>query len=300
MSDTLTRRSFLYATAAPALLGAAVGPHLVFPRAPRERLSVTSWPFRSVLTGPTATMDLKQFPGVIRDRFGIHNINPLASHFKEVTPQYIADLGSAVAKAGSHIVDLGLGGGRFFDSDAAVREGAVNEGKKWIDIAAQLGSPSVRQHVSRRKDEPADVNLASASLGSMAEYGAKKNIVVNLENDAPVSEDPFFLVAVIEKVNSPYLRALPDMGNSLPPSNDAARNEKAVRAMFRHVFNVCHVKDAILNEKTGKVYQVDLPKMFAIAAESHFKGYFTMEPDVHGDPFDATKKLIDLTLRYLK
>ena len=296
----LTRRSFLYATAAPVLLGAAAGPHLKFPRKPLDRLSVTSWPFRSVLTGPKATMDLKQFPAVIRDRFNIHNINPLASHFKEVTPQYIAEFGAAVAKAGSHIVDLGLGGGAFYDPDAAVRDKAVAEGRKWIDIAAQLGSPSVRQHVSRSKNAPADVTLAAQSLGAMAEYGQTKNIVVNLENDAPVSEDPFFLVSVIEKVNSPYLRALPDMGNSLPPSNDAARNERAVRAMFRHVFNVCHVKDAILHENTGKVYTVDLAKMFAIAEESHFKGYFTMEPDVHGDPFEATQKLITATLTHLR
>lgn len=296
----LTRRSFFYATAAPALMRAAVAPHLNFPKQPRERLSVTSWPFRSVLTGPKASLDLKQFPAVIRERFGIRNINPLASHFKEVTPQYIAEFGAAVAKAGSHIVDLGLGGGAFFDPDAAVREKGIAYGKQWIDIAAQLGAPSVRQHVTRTKPYASDVGLAAQSLGELAGYGEKKNIVVNLENDAPVSEDPFFLVAVIEKVNSPYLRALPDMGNSLPPSDDAARNEKAVRAMFRHVFNVCHVKDAIFNEATGKVYRVDLARMFAIAEESHFKGYFTMEPDVHGDPFEATQKLIEATLRYLK
>ena len=300
MPLTLTRRTFLAASAAPALLGAAAGPHLKFPQKPHDRLSVTSWPFRSVLTGPAAKMDLKEFPGVIRDRFGILNINPLGSHFKEVTPKYITDLGSAVTKAGSHIVDLGLGGGAFFDPDAQVREQAIAKGKQWIDIASQLGAPSVRQHVSRTRDYPADVALAARSLGAMAEYGQKKNIVVNLENDAPVTEDPFFLVSVIEKVNSPYLRALPDMGNSLAPSDDAARNEKAVRAMFRHVFNVCHVKDAILDERTGKVYRVDLAKMFAIAEESKFKGYFTMEPDVHGDPFDATQKLITETMRHLR
>jgi len=298
MMNMNTRRTFLYTLAAPALLAAE--PHLTFPRRPRERLSVTSWPFRSVLTGPTATMDLQQFPAVIRERFGIVNINPLASHFKDDTPQYIADFGAAVAKAGSHIVDLGLGGGAFFDPDAAVREKGIAYGRKWIDIASQLGAPSVRQHVTRTRDYPADVALAAQSLGALAEYGAKRNIVVNLENDSPVSEDPFFLVAVIEKVNSPYLRALPDMGNSLQPSDDAARNEKAVRAMFGHVFNVCHVKDAIVNQATGKVYRVDLARMFAIAEQSHFKGYFTMEPDVHGDPFEATQKLIAATLTYLK
>jgi hypothetical protein len=47
------------------------------------------------------------------------------------------------------------------------------------------------------------------------EYAAAKNIVVTLENDNPVDSDPFFMVQVIEKVNSPSLRALPDFGNTL-------------------------------------------------------------------------------------
>ena len=42
-------------------------------------------------------------------------------------------------------------------------------------------------------------------LARAAEYGAKKNVVVHLENDNPISEDPFFIAQVIEKVNSPWL-----------------------------------------------------------------------------------------------
>jgi hypothetical protein len=69
--------------------------------------------------------------------------------------------------------------------------------------------------VSGAPGEKPDVVLACESLGQLAEYGSRRNIVVNLENDNAVSEDPFFLTAVIENVKSPYLRALPDFGNSL-------------------------------------------------------------------------------------
>ena len=36
----------------------------------------------------------------------------------------------------------------------------------------------------------------------MVDYAATKSVVVNLENDSLISEDPFFLVRVIQKVNS--------------------------------------------------------------------------------------------------
>jgi hypothetical protein len=48
--------------------------------------------------------------------------------------------------------------------------------------------------------------VAADSLTVLADYGGQHNV------DSLVSEDPFFLVAVIEKVNHPYLRGLPDFG----------------------------------------------------------------------------------------
>jgi sugar phosphate isomerase/epimerase len=277
-----------------------------FPTKAHDRLAVTSWPFRTLIDSPTnrqrdstvAGMDLKEFPAFIVKKFGVHNINPLSDHFHSSDPAYLDSFREAVAKAGSHVVDLGLSGRQFYSSDAAARTEAVAFGRKWIDVAAAVGSPSVRQHVSGRRGETPNVDLAAGSLGEMAEYSAKRNIVVNLENDNAVAEDPFFLVSVIEKVNSHHLRALPDFGNSLP-AHDAAFNERAVRAMLQHAYNMCHVKDT-LHSTNGETHTVDLKKMFTLAKASGFKGYFSMEYDTKsGDPFAGTKKLIEETIQYL-
>jgi hypothetical protein len=98
-------------------------------------------------------------------------------------------------------------------------------------------------------------------------------------------------------VNNPYLRALPDFGNSLPP-HDEAFNERAVNAMFKHVFNIVHVKDMITSH--GKESHVDLAKMFSIAKANSYRGYFSMEFDTaSGDPFEGTRRLVEQTLEYL-
>ncbi len=281
-------------------------PDLEFPTRPHDRLAVTSWPFRAYFETPAnqgrkpsvPSMDMKQFPAMVAERFGVYNINPLLSHFSSTDSAYLESFREAVAKARSHIVDLGLPGGRFATTDSTVAEAAIQDSCKRIDIAAALGSPSIRQHLSAQKGEKPDVDAAAIHLARLADYGSKRNVVVNLENDNAVAEDPYFIVNVVEKVNHGYLRALPDFGNSVVKYGEE-ENERAVAAMLKHAFNMCHVKGA-MQPDGDKTYQVDLKRMFAIARQSSYRGYFSMEFDTNGgDPFAGTKKLIDETLHYL-
>ena len=99
----------------------------------------------------------------------------------------------------------------------------------------------------------------------------------------PTAEDPYFIVNVVEKVNNAYLRALPDFGNSIVKYGEEG-NEKAVAAMLKHAFNMCHVKGEVQSD-AGKTYHVDLSRMFAIARQSAYRGYFSMEFDTDGRPF---------------
>jgi len=279
---------------------------LDFPTQARARLAVTSYPFRALINSPTnhgrnssiPGIDLKEFPAFVAEKFGIANINPLLDHFSSTDRAYIDAFRAALETSGSHIVDLGLAGKHFYAADSSVRREAVLFGKDCIEIAVQVGSPSVRQHVAGRKGEKPDVSLAAGSLGELAEHGAKRNIVINLENDSPGPEDPFFLVAVIEKVNSPYLRALPDFGNSLI-GHDDNYNSKAVKAMLRHAYNMCHVKDTVRGDD-GKRSQVDLKSLFELAKVASYRGYFSMEFETDGDDaIVGTKRLVEETLQHL-
>ena len=280
-------------------------PKLHFPTKPRDRLAVTSYPFRAFIDAPDNRqrdtskrgISLLEFPAQMIEKFGIHNINPVIEHFASTDPAYLASFREAIAKAGSHIVDLGLNEGRFYDPDPSQRQKGIDDGKKGIDVALAVASPSVRQHVGGRRSPP-NVDLAAESLGKLAEYGAQQNIVVNLENDSPGPEDPFFLVQVIEKVNNPYLRALPDFGNSIR-GHDEEYNERALKGMFAHAFNMSHVKEH-LRTPEGQEYHVDLPRIFALARASSYHGYFSMEYDNKvGDPYAGTQQLVDMTLKCL-
>jgi sugar phosphate isomerase/epimerase len=112
-----------------------------------------------------------------------------------------------------------------------------------------------------------------------------------------VSEDPFFLVQVIEKVNSPWLRALPDFGNTLNTHDDDYAY-RALEAMFAHAYGICHVKDGEVDEQ-GKATHVDLARTFALLKKHAYQGYCSIEYDAPGDPYQPTAELVEKTIGFL-
>ena len=49
----------------------------------------------------------------------------------------------------------------------------------------------------------------------------------------------------------------------------------------------------------GQFFPVDVAKTFGIAKAAGYRGYFSMEMDRKGDPYEGTQELIDLSLKYL-
>jgi sugar phosphate isomerase/epimerase len=287
-------------------IAANSGPSLQFPSAPRDRIAIASYPFREVIAGahdkpnPTTIpkMDLKNFVDFVKSKFNINKIEPWSEHFRSLNAKYLNDLRSTVDKSGGAIVNIAVDGAHSpYALDKAEREKAISFSKQWIDIAATVGSPSVRTSMPSAKDCSPDLNRAADTLLRVAEYGATKNILVNLENDNPVSEDPFFIVSIIEKVNSPWLHTNPDFANTLMTGKtDYAY--KGIEAMFKHAYSICHVKAMEADEK-GQLVHADMAKTFGILKNSNYQGYCSMEFDSPGDPNQGTSDLIAETLKFL-
>jgi len=281
------------------------GPSVKFPTAARERIAIASYPFRNMIAGlddspnvAAGKMDIKEFAAHVSAKLNISKIEPWSRHFRSTDRKYLDDVRAGVENALGAIVDIAADGEHSpYSTDAAEREKAVEFGKHWIDVASVVGSPSVRTNIPDARDTKPDVERAAETLRRVADYAAVKKIVVHLENDNPVSEDPFFIVQVLEKVNNPWLHALPDFGNTLATGNEE-RAYKGVDALFGHAYGICHVKSA-LTDDAGKVFHVDLAKVFAMLNSHGYKGYCSMEYDTHGDPYGGTQDLIAATLKYL-
>ena len=285
-------------------LAAQNAPHIQFPLVARERLAIASYPFRDFIAGRedksgNGKMELKDFAAHVSAKFHIRKIEPWSAHFRSLEKPYLEELRAAVAQASGAIVNVAVDGEHSpYAADPAEREKAVAFNKQWIDAAAIVGSPSVRTNIPPAKDSKPDVERAAKSLKLVAEYGAAKNIVVNLENDNPASEDPFFLVRIIEQVNSPWLHALPDFANTLAAFEEEYAY-KGIDALFARAYNISHVKETEVGDGKDKIAHVDLPRTFAIAKKHGYQGYFSMEWDSPGDPYAGTPGLIEKTLKNL-
>lgn len=243
-------------------------------------------------------MELKDFAAHVAEKFNVHHIEPWSPIFPSTDPKYLEQFRAAVEKAGSTVVDIAVDGRHSqYATDAKERKASVTATNRWIDVATALGSPGIRTHIDGAKDSKPDVGRTADTLARNAEYGAKRKVVVHLENDNPVSEDPFFIVQVIEKVNSPWLRALPDFGNSLA-AHDEEFSDRAMEAMFAHAYAICHVKDGEVDDQ-GKASRVNLEKTFAILKKHGYKGYCSIEYDAPGDPYKPTAQLVEATIQYL-
>ena len=283
------------------------GPHISFPRAPRDRISVASYPFRAYIESPTnhdrdpslPGMDLTDFAAEVVRKFNVHNIEPHNRHFRSLDPGYLRIFRESVKKANAKVVNVAVDGpDSFYDPSPDIRKKAIAYAKKWVDIAVEIGSPSIRTHIQAGGRTQRQRSSATAeSLREVAEYGAGKNVVICLENDDLVSEDAFFVVKVIEAVNHPYLRALPDFANSMM-NGDAEFNYRALQrdvpARLLHL--PCKRRRS---RRPRKALGVDLKRSFDILKSSRYQGYCSMEFDAPGEPYAPTARLIEQTLRYL-
>jgi len=243
-------------------------------------------------------MDLKDFAAQMIENFNVHKIEPWTHHFPSTDPDYLQDFRKALEKAGASIANMAVDTHDSpYANDRNERERAIAHSKKWIDVAVTLGSPSVRTNIARAKDAKPDVDRIAESLRQVVAYASSKNIVVHLENDDEVSEDPFLLIRVVKKVNSSWLRLLPDFGNTLAAQNEDY-NYHAIDSMFRYAYGICHVKGDIGDDQ-GKIKHVDMAGTFSFLRRHSFRGYCSIEYDAPGDPYAPTARLVEETIRYL-
>jgi sugar phosphate isomerase/epimerase len=278
-------------------------PSLHFPTQPRERICIASYPFREFIAGKehksgNPAIELKDFAAHMVEKFNINKIEPWTGHFPSMDPKYLDTFRAALDKAGAKAVNMSVDGTHSpYALDRAERQKAIAFSEQWIDVAAAIGSISVRTNLHPAADSQPDLDRTADSLARVVDYAASKNVLVNLENDNPVSEDPSFLVKLIEKVNNPWLRALPDFCNTLA-AKGPEQGYSGIDAMFAKAYNICHVKAMELGQD-GKLARVDMEKTFGYLKQHAYKGYCSMEFDSPGDPYQGTTDLIQTTVKYL-
>ena len=272
-----------------------------------RRIGISTWSLHNYFAStreedfklPGKMLDLLEVPQMLADKYKVHNIEICVPHFASSEPSYLGELKKRLAESHTRVINMPVdieeiwNKGGLSDPDKTVREKAVSASKKWIDVAAVIGSAAVRCDPGKLNAK--DLAPTVESYKSLAQYGKSKGVHVIIENHGGVgSEHPEELVNLFKDVGGEYIGALPDFAN-FP---DEKIREKGLRLLFPYARIVCHAKGLEFDAQ-GNETNFNFPKCIEISKQAGFKGVYSIEFEGAGDPYQGIQKVLNELLRTL-
>jgi sugar phosphate isomerase/epimerase len=169
------------------------------------------------------------------------------------------------------------------------RDREVEMVKNWIDHAALMGAPHVRifagnQQAGTSKEEAMD--LCVEAIEECCAYAGERGVFLGLENHGGIVADPDDLLAIVERVRSPWFGINLDTGNfhTADPYRDVAR-------CAPYAVNV-QVKVEV-QRRGEKKEPADLERVVKILREARYQGYVVLEYEAAEDPWEAVPRYLN-------
>ncbi|NPV09747.1 MAG: sugar phosphate isomerase/epimerase [Anaerolineae bacterium] len=236
-------------------------------------------------------ISLLSFAAFVRERYGLEHVELCQMHFQSSEKDYLDELRGRVAEAGSTIVNVPIDVGNISDRDENRRRHDLENIKRWMDVAAYIGSPCARVNSGQQPKGEESLDLAIASYRELAAYAGRLGLTLLLENHGGLSADPHNIVRMVEGVGSEHFRLCPDFGNF--PEGIRYR---ALEMMFPYA-RMVHAKTFEF-DGDGHEVRYDLDRCLQIAARSGYTGPLSIEFEGEGDQFDGVEKSVALLRRY--
>jgi len=178
------------------------------------KISLAQWSLhRSIENGLISADD---FPFIAKQDYGIKAVEYVSGFYtKNVNNKsYWKALRSRCENEGIQSLLIMVDHeGLLGDPEKSARLQAVENHYKWCEAARTLGCHSIRINAFGIGERKVIRAALIDGLGRLAEYCAKQNIHVLIENHGLHTSDASFIVDIIKAVDNPYLGTLPDFGN---------------------------------------------------------------------------------------
>jgi hypothetical protein len=277
----MKRREFLVGSvAAAAASGVMRGQS---PNAAKlSRIGVMSLDFeRTILKDPAhpddpkRTLDIMDFPDVIAERFGVHNVEIQHEHFFSTEPAYFQQFLGRVKKAKSRVsqINVEFGPLNISTADPLLRLETIDLTKRWVDHAVTLGCPRIM--VNHGTLAPPVRATAIEALRAINAYAKTKKVFITFEPPRAIWP------AALDVIKAAGIWANPDC-KEFQDDEDRA---KGLRLMYLMTAGNSHLT-------TG----ASIALAVKIAKELGYKGLYTMESRGRGDPYAEVQTNIDIAL----
>jgi sugar phosphate isomerase/epimerase len=237
-------------------------------------------------------VSLVGFAAFAKNEYSISHLELTQMCFPSTEPLYLEELKNAAEFEGAIIQNIPIDVGYICEPDAGLREKHIREIKKWIDVAAAIGSRAVRVNTGPEHEGSDALSLAIDSYSLLTEYAGKLGMDVLIENHGGVSHDPDMIVRIIETVSSDRLGACPDFGGF----EDAVLYQALEKIM--PFAKMVHAKSYGFDEK-GEETRIDYGRCLEIIKGSGFAGVMSIEYEGEDDQYEGVRKTKELILKYL-
>ncbi len=182
------------------------------------------------------------------------------------------------------------GEGRLGDPDDAKRTRAVDNHRKWLDWAKELGCHSIRVNADSTGSREEQHRLAVDGLTSLTQVAAGMELNVIVENHGGLSSDGAWLAGVVRAVNLPHCGTLPDFGNF--GTYDRYQGVAELMPLARAVSAKSYAFDEGGNETT-----IDYARMLKIVVDAGYRKHVGIEYEgerlSEEEGIRATKSLLE-------
>ena len=172
--------------------------------------------------------------------------------------------------------------GNLADSSSTVIKRSIEQHKKWIELAAELGCQSIRVNLVGEKDPKRWINRSVEGLTGLCEFSKTMGINIIVENHGGLSSNGSLLAQVMKKTNLDNCGTLPDFGNFCIADvwGDDGCNEwydmyKGISELMPYAKSVS-AKSYDFDDD-GNETKIDYAKMINIVKQNNYNGFIGVE-----------------------
>lgn len=248
------------------------------------KLAVSSWSLRDHVN---KDFPLKDFPRVVKERYGVEAVELCQMHFQAQDAKYLDEIINGLQATGSVVINMPIDTGNISQLDERKRNHDIKIIKGWMDVAAYINSPNVRVNTGSQNQGVVDLSITVDSYRKLAEYGEEIGVMVLLENHGGISADPHNIVKLFEEVGHKNFRACPDFGNFSPEIR-----YQGLEMMVKYAV-IAHAKTYDFDEESA-ISISDFVKCLNILKSAGFDGYLSVEFEGKGDQYSGVERAIEL------
>ncbi len=180
----------------------------------------------------TPTLDLLDFPAEVAAH-GVNCVDLCIQHIPNIEPGYLAELRAAFESAGVELYQLLIDLGEVASSDPDERSASIALTKRWMELAAELGSTGVRYVPGDSKPSPETIRQSGEAFRELYDYCVACGLEPATENYKVFNKEAEDLLQVLDIAERDY-GVVADFGNANGPKKYQILEKLMPRATAIH------------------------------------------------------------------